>query len=76
MKERIERRGKEGGKEGWKEYVHNCVCFCKTEHATVSLLGMCDYLCDYEIMWGTLKYFWEIMLCNIVIMSLCQYVIL
>ena len=54
MEERIERRGKEGR----KEYVHKCVCFFKTEHATVSLLGMCDYLHDYVIMWGTLKYFW------------------
>ena len=53
MKERIERRGKEGRKEN----VHSFVCFRKTEHATVSLLGMSDYLCDNVIMWGTLKYF-------------------
>ena len=74
--ERIEEGRKEGKKEGRKEYAHSCVSFCKTEHATVSLLGMCDYLCDHVIMWGTLKYFWEIMLCNIVIMSLCKYGIL
>ena len=42
--ERIEEGRKEGKKEGRKEYAHSCVSFCKTEHATVSLLGMCDYL--------------------------------
>ena len=67
---------KEGRKEGKKEYVHGCVCFCKTKHATVSLLGMFDYLCDFVIMWGTFKYIWEIMLCDIVIMLLCKYVIM
>ena len=35
---------RERRKEGRKEYVHSCVCFCKTEHATVNLLGICDYL--------------------------------
>ena len=38
--ERREGRRKGGGNKGEKVYVCSCVCNCKTEHATVGLLGL------------------------------------